>query len=118
MLERRQISRRKTFLGARIIFNHRQSTMDCLVKNMGECGAKAVFTGTSAVPDDVELHLARMGRVFSARVAWRSQDALGLIFVAANDATIIPFDLALRLRKLENDKALLQRRVEALTSGA
>ena len=118
MLERRQNSRRKTFLGARIVFNHRQSTMDCVVKNLGEHGAKVVFTNTSVVPDRLELSVTRMDRVFTARVAWRREGEIGLVFVAPTDAQIIPFDLALRMRKLEADKARLDRRVDELTSGA
>jgi hypothetical protein len=117
MIERRQLARRKTFLGGRIIFNHRQSTMDCIVRDMGDGGAKAVFTNTSTVPDEVEISVTRMDKVFPARVVWRSEHAIGLTFVTPKAANIIPLDLALRIRRLETDKALLSRRVEQLTSG-
>jgi hypothetical protein len=116
MIERRKNPRRMTFLGGRIVFNHRQSTMDCVVKNLGKGGAKAVFSHTSVVPDNIEIRITRMDRTFSARIAWRREDEVGLVFVA-DDANVIPLDLALKLRKLEADKVVLQRRVEVLTSG-
>ena len=51
MQDRRQTQRRKTFLGARVVFNNRQSTVNCLVRNMGDRGAKLVFADTTGLPD-------------------------------------------------------------------
>lgn len=53
MQDRPQTQRRKTFLGARVVFNHRQSTMDCLVRNVGDRGAKLVAACSTRLPDEL-----------------------------------------------------------------
>jgi hypothetical protein len=118
MIERRQLARRKTFLGGRILFNNRRSTMDCIVKSVGECGARAVFDNTSVVPNDIEISVTRMERVFPARVVWRSEHAIGVTFLTPTNEDFVPLDVALRLRQLETDNARLCRRVDELTMGA
>ena len=55
MPERRITSRQKSFLQGRIFYNHRRSTVDCLVRDVSDTGAKLVFGGTVNIPDVVEL---------------------------------------------------------------
>lgn len=118
MQDRRQNVRKKTFLGGRLAFDHRQSTMECLLKNMAERGAKLVFANTAIVPDEFDIHVARLDRAFRARVAWRSKTELGVSFLdGAANTNVVPLDLAIRLRKLESDRHRLQQRVAELTGG-
>jgi hypothetical protein len=51
MQDRHQTQRKKTFFGARVVFNFRDSTVDCLVRNMGDRGAKLAFAYTIGLPD-------------------------------------------------------------------
>jgi hypothetical protein len=119
MQDRRKTARKKTFLGARVIFNHRQSTMDCLVRNIGDDGARLSFSGPAPFPDQVEVEVVRMDKTFRARVAWRRENELGVRFLAADSASnVIPIGHALKLRRLQADKARLESRVLELTSGA
>lgn len=118
MQDRRQSFRRKTYLGGRVVFNHRQATMDCVLKNMGGGGAKLIFTNTASVPDEFDIQVARMERTFRARVEWRGQDELGVSFVEHRaSSNVVPLDLAIKMRKLESENARLQRRVTQLSSG-
>ena len=118
ILERRKTTRRKTFLGGRVIFNYRQSSMDCVLRNIGEQGARLKFHHTAYVPDRFDVHVQRMDRTFQANVTWRRQDEVGVSFVdaAATATNVVPFALAVRLQKLEADKARLQQRVVQLST--
>ena len=55
MTERRQSSRQKAFLKGRIFFNNRCSSIDCLIRDISEEGAKLIFSSVVATPDIVEI---------------------------------------------------------------
>ena len=115
MQDRRNSTRRKTFLGGKVVYNHRQSTMDCVLKNMADGGAKLVFSHLTLVPDEFDVQVDQMQRSFRARVVWRAKDELGITFVDnAAGSTVVPLDHAIRIRRLEADRAKLQRRVAEL----
>jgi hypothetical protein len=117
MQDRRQNTRKKTYLGGRVVFDHRQSTMDCILKNLGPKGAKLVFAATAPIPDEFDIQVAHMERSFRARIAWRSHDEAGVAFLDQSATTnIVPLDHAIRIRKLEADKARLEARVAELSS--
>lgn len=118
MQDRRRTQRRKTYLGARVVFNHRQSTMDCLIRNMGDKGAKLVFTNAATLPDRFEVQVARLEKTLRARIAWRRQDELGITFLGSEESSnVIPLDAAMRLRNLQSENSHLQRRVAQLSVG-
>lgn len=118
MTDRRASARRKTYLGGRVVFNHRQSTLDCRLRNMGESGAKLQFDHPAFVPDEFDVQVARLERVYRARVTWRSRSEIGISFgQPASAANVVPLDQAVRIRRLEADRAALQRRIAEL-SGA
>lgn len=118
MNDRRKNTRRKTFLGGTVIFNHRQSSMDCILRNFGEQGARLTFHHTANVPDRFDIQVPRMERSFRAHVTWRLWCEVGVSFVDPSTATnVVPFDLAVRLHGLGADKVRLQQRVAQL-SGA
>jgi hypothetical protein len=115
---RRRTERNKTYLGARIIFNHRSSTMDCLMRNMNAAGARLVLTNTASLPDEFDVQVPRLERTLQARAVWRRQNEMGVSFVSRETGSnIVPLDLAVRLRKLESEKTALQGRVVQLTVG-
>ena len=100
------------------MFNHRQSSMDCILRNLGERGARLTFAHAASLPDEFDLQVPRMERSFRARIVWRRRDELGVSFRDANsDGNVIPLDLAVRMRRLEADRARLQRRVSELSEG-
>ena len=117
MLDRRHSLRRKTYLGGRVVFNHRQSTMDCLVRNMGEQGARLAFTHPATVPHEFDLQVPRMGATFRVRIAWWGADELGVAFTTRETDNVIPLDMALRMRKLEAEKSRLTHRLAELGAG-
>ncbi len=68
MPERRISSRQKSFLQGRIYYNHRRSSVDCLVRDVSDTGAKLVFGEPVSVPDVIELYLSNKDEVRRAKV--------------------------------------------------
>ena len=119
MQERRKSHRSRTYLGGRIAFNRRFSTMDCLVRNLSSNGARVVFTNTVTVPDELELTITHKAQTFRARMVWRQHEEAGLVFLAPQgEAAPIPLDVARRLKKCEAERDALKRRVAQLSAPA
>ena len=114
MTERRSGSRQKSFLQGRIFFNNRRTSVDCLVCDFSEQGAKLKFSSTTATPDVVELYVPSKDETYRAKVEWRNADEIGVGFVDEGSPSLAPGmpagDLSARIHKLEHDLAALQRK--------
>lgn len=82
MQERRSSTRVRSFLGGKIVFNNPNSTIDCLVRNVSSTGARVLLSDTVTIPDEFDLHIARKGQSYRARLAWRKVDEFGVEFIA------------------------------------
>lgn len=91
MLDQRKNVRRKTYLGARAIFLSGCASADCLVRNVGEGGARLVFEEAAFLPDEFEVQIHNLRRSYRARVAWRSQLEIGVAFTDLARRTILTF---------------------------
>jgi hypothetical protein len=111
MIERRKEPRLKSLLGGRISFSRRQSTMDCLVRNIGPHGALVVFPHTSLTPSEFTLHIPCKGEAHSAKVMWRRKDRAG-VTLSNMERVEIPIDTAKRLRALEQENRRLKQRLD------
>jgi hypothetical protein len=122
MLDRRKTVRTRSFFGGKIEFNHQNSLMDCVVRNISSDGAKLVFTNTAAVPREFTLSIPKQDQSFRARMVWQNTNEAGVAFSTrqAHDAPSppVPLDCFRRLKTCEAEKAALQRRVEELTAFA
>ncbi len=118
MKERRSSSCQKSFLQGRIYYNNRRSSIDCVVRDYSETGAKLKFSEAVAVPEAVELYVPNREATRRARVEWRSGSEMGVSFVevpAAPKQTDVPQgDLAARVQRLENEIVVLKRFVNEL----
>jgi hypothetical protein len=74
--ERRREVRRRVLKAGRIVFNNRQSTLDCTVKNISSQGALVTLPSTTFVPEEIELCIGN--ETHKARVMWRASDKMGL----------------------------------------
>jgi PilZ domain len=119
MVERRSASRQKAFLQGRIYFNNRRTTLDCLIRDISEHGARLKFSSAVATPDVVDLYIPNKDETHRARVQWRIGEEVGVGFIL-DDASpslapnIAPADWFMRIQKLEHDVALLQRKFSEL----
>ena len=117
MNERRSQMRQKSFLHGRIYFNNRRSSLDCLVRDYSDQGARLTISDSVALPEVVELHVPHKDETHRARVQWRTGYELGVAFGPNESApSIVPDapDLAARVRRLEIEMAALQRKVNEL----
>jgi hypothetical protein len=116
MIERRQTLRSRVIYGGVIAFNERRSTIECIVRNFTEDGAKIEFENPALLPDEVDLLIAKKSRAFRAKMVWRQATTAGLAFdVGARNAPI-PLDWARRLRLCESERRELQSRIAQLLS--
>jgi hypothetical protein len=120
MAERRSSARQKSFLQGRIYFNNRRSSVDCLIRDYSETGARLKFSESIAVPEAMELHIPNKEEIHRARVEWRSGNEMGVSFgEEVRSPSIAPDaaqsgDLAARVHTLEGEVAALKRLVNEL----
>ena len=115
MKERRSASRQKSFLQGRIFYNNRRTSVDCLIRDFSEHGARLKFSGTIVTPDVVELYIPNKEESYRAKVQWRNAKEIGVAFSFDEGSpplapgTPAP-DWSARIHKLEHDLASLQRK--------
>jgi len=80
MNEQRQFERHKTLKGARISFHEGHSTIDCVVRNLSESGARVMVETTVGIPDEVTL-VVNDGTHHQAKIVRRKINELGLQFI-------------------------------------
>jgi hypothetical protein len=119
MAERRTVSRQKSFLQGRIFFNNRRTSVDCLVRDFCQHGARLKFSSVTATPDVVELYIPNKDESYRAKVQWRNADEMGVWFETAEGSPPLapgaaPADWSARIHKLEHDVASLQRKLNEL----
>ena len=114
MPDRRQGVRNRVIFGGVAAINESGSTMDCVVRNIGEHGACVEFDSAAKLPDEMSLNIPRKDRSFLATLIWRQANRVGLAFLRTmvTDAPVDDFDA--RLRRSEQKKRELERRINAL----
>jgi hypothetical protein len=124
MIERRALVRHKTFIKGRIYFNNRLSSLDCIVRDVSERGARLQVPESVAVPDAFELFLPNKDEHYRAQARWRRGDQIGVSWAAdssskqkAESGAESEHSLAERVARLEQEVAALQRRFDNLRQG-
>ena len=120
--EQRQAPRLRSLIGARIVFNNGRATVECLIRDVSETGAKLIVPELIPVPDRFELTIPQKGITRRVRVAWRRATEIGVRFEdeqAPEQASAPQGEAALkrRIRALEAEVARLQSRIALLTEG-
>ena len=117
--ERRLQPRHRSFLQGRIFFNGRRSSLDCLIRDISDDGARLKVSNSIALPEIIELHIPNRDETYRAKIQWRTGDELGVAFEREEASLSIvpnapPTDLAGRVRRLETEMAALQRKLNEL----
>jgi hypothetical protein len=81
MQERRTNARVRSFLGGKIVFNNRCSSVECLLRNVSPTGARILLSETVTIPEDFELEIPKQGRRVRARLTWRKAEECGVRFL-------------------------------------
>ncbi|HEV7877351.1 PilZ domain-containing protein [Bradyrhizobium sp.] len=116
MIDRRQTARARVIYSGVVAFNQRQSTMDCVVRNFSDHGAKVEFENAALLPDQVDLVIPRKSRAFLAKIIWRQPNAAGVAFRPLRNNDPVPIDWARKLRASELERRKLQNRLTQLLS--
>ena len=119
MIERRSSARQKSFLQGRIYFNNRRSSVDCLIRDFSDTGARLRFSEAANVPEAIELYIPNKDEFHRARIEWRSGNEMGVSFgEEVHSSSIAPEaaqgDLPTRVQRLEAEVATLKRIVNDL----
>jgi PilZ domain len=113
MLDRRQSARDKVIYGGVAEIGDDDATGDCVVRNISDQGAKIEFsTAVKLHKRQMSVAIARKGRSFLSRVVWWRDNFVGVAFSSKSELPVS--DLDQRLRRSEQKKRQLQRRIKAL----
>lgn len=80
MTEKRTTPRRRVLKGGKIFFHLGHSSIDCVIRNMSDTGAKLQVETTLAIPDEIELLVNQDEMVYPSTVAWRKGAEMGIRF--------------------------------------
>jgi hypothetical protein len=115
MLDRRQSARDKVMYGGVAKVDDNGPARDCVVRNISDNGATLEFSNVVRLPkEQMSLTIARKGRSFLAKIIWWRDNFVGVAFKAETPYEFPVSDLEERLRKSEQKKRQLQRRIKEL----
>lgn len=119
MLERRVVNRSRSFLKGRVFFNNRLSSVDCIIRDINDRGARLTFASAVSVPEIFELAIPNKDEAFRAHVIWHHGTEIGVAFDTGKSGTIAEVNasqsaLAERVERLEKDVAAMKRRLDQL----
>jgi hypothetical protein len=72
--------RKRTFLNGKLVYGDGNFTMDCLVRDISESGAKVVLTRHHPLPAELYLIVTKYCVAFHAKIRWVNFPARGLQF--------------------------------------
>ena len=75
----------KSYLRGFVYFGRAGSTVECVVHDISDSGARLKFFAAPPIVDTLELHIPIKGRDHRAKVLWRAADEIGVGFI--EDAT-------------------------------
>ncbi len=116
--DHRRAPRLRALLGATITFNQGGSTVDCLVRDISESGARLAVPASVTLPAAFDLLIPRKNKKRLVRMLWRRADVVGVSFAdhpppkpaASGEAA-----LKRELRERDAELARLRNRIARLT---
>jgi len=80
--ERRGAPRQRTLLGGKIVHSNGLLSMNCVLRNLSETGARISLPPNTATPDTFDLIDLKHGEAFACRVVWHEYPMIGVVFEA------------------------------------
>jgi len=77
---RRHSKRRRTLKSGRIVFNNRDSMIECVVRNLSSHGALLELPNVTAIPENFELYIDNEAKCHAARTIWKRDGKMGVEF--------------------------------------
>jgi hypothetical protein len=79
--ERRSAKRWYTVLAARITPNSQSKSIECIVRDLSDTGARVYFADTSEMPCEFELEILSRGLKVQSRLMWSRGANHGVMFL-------------------------------------
>lgn len=80
--QRRLQPRRRVLKSASVVLNNRASTIDCLVRDISDAGARIAVEGLFRPPHEFDLKIPSARQDHACEVVWRHENQIGVRFVA------------------------------------
>ena len=116
MIEQRQTPRPRVIYTGVVAFNDHRSTIECVVRNFSDDGARIELENPALLPDEIDLFIPKKNRTFRARMVWAKAGQAGLTFRSRSRNEPIDLDMARRLQHCESERRELQGRIARLLS--
>ena len=116
MTTERAATRVRTLLRGVITYNHGNTSVDCLVRDVSSVGARIEVSAAVVLPDEFDLCVPLKAQQYRAHLAWRRNDEVGVSFVGAVAEPNDKADLSRRLEALELKMQRVQLAVSELTA--
>jgi hypothetical protein len=117
--DQRISKRKRTLLAAKIVFADGASTVDCVIRDRSETGARIRVGSFATLPEDFKLVITGRGEALSAHMVWSHGDEIGVNFLPdepVEDRGDEVEALRRRIRELERMVLSLQNRVQELSA--
>ena len=118
MAEEPQVAiRQRTFFKGTIYYDSRRASIDCVVRDISDSGARLTFEHPVIVPDNIELFIPQKQETFRARVHRRGTNEIGIAFEVERSAEprrTSDVELQKRVEMLESEIIALKRLVGKL----
>ena len=109
--------RQRTFLKGTLYYDNRRASIECVIRDISDSGARLSFDNPVTVPDNVELFIPHKQQTLRARVQRRGPNEIGLAFEVERSSEprrAADADLQQRVQTLETEIAALKRLVAKL----
>jgi hypothetical protein len=81
--EKRSVQRARTLLTGKIVYGEVPYSLDCVIRDLTETGARVRVPDPYALPDRLLLLEIRKFVAFETRVKWRKKNEIGLALIRA-----------------------------------
>ncbi len=106
--------RHRTFFKGTVYYDNRRASIECVIRDMSDSGARLTFDHPVNVPDYIELFIPHKQEVLRARVRRRALNEIGIAFEierADEPRRASDVELQTRVEMLEAEIGVLKRLV-------
>jgi hypothetical protein len=115
MIEDRDAPRHNTcFFRAFVYFQNKDLSIDCVVRDISDTGARLQFSKPQNFSEILDLHIPAKGQNFHAKVRWSDGNEIGVAFHVSTKADSADVSLDRRVERLESEISALRQAVRHL----
>jgi hypothetical protein len=81
--DRNRVARTRTYFKGKVVYGAGAFTVDCLIRDMSEGGAKIIIEKHMALPAEFYLIAVKQGVAYKAKVVWQKFPGRGVQFSEA-----------------------------------